>query len=275
MTEPATNVHSPRSYDAAPATAVSASRVVWHDLMTTDVAGSLAFYSALFGWERRPWEVGSGMTYDMLYAGESGIGGMVPLEAGAGVPPHWIAYISVPDVDAACATADRTGGTTCVPPTDIPTVGRFAVVEDPTGAVFSPFTSTSAPMPEPANAPLGTFSWNELMTTDPEQAAAFYAGLTGWTIEAVDMGPLGVYRLFKSGEVNVCGMMQLPANAPARPHWLPYVAVASCDASAARAAELGATVLVRPTDIEDWGRFAAALDPAGAAFAMLENKRPM
>jgi uncharacterized protein len=272
MTEPVTSQPS-TVYDAA--TPATASRFVWHDLMTTDLQKSLAFYTTLFGWERKPWDMGPAGTYDMVYAGEIGIGGMVPLDASHGVPSHWIGYVSVQDVDAACAKADATGGKTCVPPTDIPTVGRFAVVEDPSGAVFSPFRGQGPEMPDPVNAPLGTIAWNELMTSDPEKAVEFYTGLTGWTVSKVDMGAMGFYYLFKRGERNAAGMMLRPADAPGRPSWTPYVAVASADASAARAAELGATLIVPPTDIEDWGRFAMAVDPTGAVFAVLENKKPM
>lgn len=269
MSEPTTTTE-PTAY----APAAAGSRFVWHDLMTTDAPRALAFYQALFGWERKPFDMGEAGTYDMLYAGEIGIGGITPLDAGEGVPSHWIGYVSVPDVDAACATAEAAGGKTHVPPTDIPTVGRFAVVEDPTGAVFSPFRGEGEAMPEPANPPAGTFAWDEIMTSDPETAGAFYAGLTGWTRAQMEM-PTGVYHLFKRGDAFAAGMMQLPPDTPARPHWLPYVAVASADASAAKAAELGATVLVEPTDIEAWGRFAVAMDPTGAVFGMLENKQPM
>lgn len=272
MTEP-TATQQPTTYDAPDAAA--GSRFVWHDLMTTDLTKSLAFYTALFGWTRRPFDMGPGGTYDMLFAGETGLGGMVPLGAGDDVPAHWIGYISVEDVDAACRQVEAAGGKTCVPPTDIPTVGRFAVVEDPQGAVFSPFrSSTPAAAPPPVNPPLGTVAWNELMTSDPEQAAEFYTALTGWTVQKVDMGGMGFYYLFKQGERNVAGMMKHPA-ADQRPSWTPYFAVASADESAAKATELGATVIVPPADIEDWGRFYMALDTTGAAFATLENKKPM
>jgi uncharacterized protein len=272
MTEPTAATQQSASYDAATSTG---SRFVWHDLMTTDLEKSMAFYTTLFGWERRPWDMGPAGTYDMLYAGEIGIGGMVPLAAGDNVPAHWIGYISVDDVDAACAKAEATGGKTCVPPTDIPTVGRFAVVEDPAGAVFSPFRGSGPDMPLPVNAPLGTVAWNEIMTPDPDTAAEFYTGLTAWTVDKVDMGPMGFYYLFKQGARNAAGMMKHPSPDQGRPMWTPYVAVASADESAARAAELGATVIVPPTDIEDWGRFYMAIDPVGATFAALENKKPM
>lgn len=275
MSEPATSTQSAASYDASTPAAPAASRFVWQDLMTTDPAKSLAFYEALFGWERRPFDMGPAGTYDMLHAGEVAIGGMMPLDPGQNIPSHWIPYISVDSVDAACAKADATGGKTCVPPTDIPNVGRFAVVEDPGGAVFSPFWSSSPAMPEPKNAPRGTFAWNELMTDNCEKASAFYAGLTGWTVETMDMGPMGLYWLFKRDSAFAAGMMQMPAGEQARPHWLPYVDVASCDESAAKAAELGARTYVTPTDIQGWGRFAILADPTGATFGILENKQPM
>ncbi len=271
MADTAANAQPNAEYAAE---APTGSRFVWHDLMTTDVTKALEFYTALFGWERRPFDLGPAGTYDMLYAGEVGIGGMVPLDEGAGHPPHWIAYVSVPDVDEACRKAEGMGATTHVPPTDIPTVGRFAVVADPQGAVFSPFSSSTPEQPEPKTAPAGTFAWNELMTSDPEGAAAFYGALTGWTVQKMDM-PTGTYHLYMRGDQYAAGMMQLPADAPAPPHWLPYVAVESADASAARIAELGGTVLVPPTDIQDWGRFAVALDPQGAAFAVLQYTQPM
>jgi predicted enzyme related to lactoylglutathione lyase len=149
------------------------------------------------------------------------------------------------------------------------------VVEDPAGAYFSPFRGDGEAMPEPTNAAPGTFVWHELMTTDPDATAPFYTGLTGWEVERLDMGPLGVYWLFKRGGVPAAGMARLPEEESARPHWLCYLAVADCDASAAKVAELGGTVLVPPTDIEHWGRFAVARDTSGAAFGMLQNKAPM
>jgi uncharacterized protein len=273
MSEP-TAAQQPTAYDAPDAPASVGSRFVWHDLMTTDLAKSLAFYTALFGWTRKPFDMGPAGTYDMIYAGEVGVGGVMPLGAGDAAPPHWIGYVSVEDVDAASAQVNALGGKTHVPPTDIPTVGRFAVVEDPQGAVLSLFRGDGPDMPSPVNPPLGTVAWNELMTSDAEQAAEFYTALTGWTVQKVDMGAMGFYYLFKQGERNVAGMMKHP-EAGHRPSWTPYFAVASADESAARATALGATVIVPPADIEDWGRFYMALDTTGAAFATLENKKPM
>lgn len=271
MTTPAAT--TPASAYTPPA---AGARFVWHDLMSTDPGASLAFYSALFGWTTTEMALGEMGAYHMLAAGDATFGGLVPLDASHGLPSHWMAYVGTHDVDATCTQVDAAGGRTCVPPTDIPGVGRFAVVEDPSGAIFSPFTSGEpAPADDDGRPKPGTIVWNELMTSDPERMRAFYGQLLGWATEGVDMGPMGTYWLFKRGGEMAGGMMQMPAGSPARPHWLPYVDVASADDAAARIPALGGAVLVAPTDIQDWGRFTVAQDPTGAVFAMLQNKQPM
>jgi predicted enzyme related to lactoylglutathione lyase len=265
---------SAAAQSSAYAPPAAGSRFVWHDLMTKDPARATAFYTALLGWTTQVTPMGELGDYTMVTAGEHGVGGIVPLDASHEVPSHWISYLETPDVDATCARVESLGGKTCVPPTDIPNVGRFAVVEDPAGAVWSPYRGTE-PSPEmPANAPPGTAAWHELMTPDPAAMATWYAALTGWTHASMAM-PQGTYWLFKRGGEYAAGMMQMPPQETARPHWLVYFAVASADAAAASIAELGGTVLVAPTDVQDWGRMAVAMDPTGAVFAVLENRQPM
>lgn len=257
----------------APAASASPGRFVWHDLMTTDPARTLPFYAELFGWrpDTRPME-GIG-DYTMFHLGDEPLGGMVPLDPAHGVPSHWISYVTVPSVDGACARAAELGGSVGVPPTDIPGVGRFAVIGDPDGAHVSPFTFPDAPPPEREGPlPDGAMVWHELVTPDPARARDFHAAIFGWTFSRHDMGELGEYWVANRDGAGVAGVMQLPAEAVAEgatAHWLPYVQVADVDRSAARAAELGGTVLVRPADIPDVGRFAVLRDPAGAFVALL------
>jgi hypothetical protein len=243
--------------------------------MTTDAARAQAFYTALFGWATQTMQMGELGDYTMVAAGEHGVGGIVPLDPSHGAPSHWISYLSTADVDATCAHVEARGGKTHVPPTDIPTIGRFAVVEDPAGAVWSPFRGDGPQPDEPKNAPAGTAAWHELVTTDPAAMAAFYSDLLGWTHETVPMGGMGDYWLFRRAGEFAGGMMQRPDGDPSPPHWLVYFAVASADAAAARITELGGAVVVPPTDVQDWGRMTVAIDPTGAAFAVLENKQPM
>ena len=80
-------------------------------------------------------------TYTMFKKGEQPVGGMMamPPDCGEGVPPHWMSYIAVDDVDASTAKVEQLGGKVRVPPTAIPNVGRFSVITDPTGATISLF----------------------------------------------------------------------------------------------------------------------------------------
>ncbi|MDD5578006.1 MAG: VOC family protein [Methylobacter sp.] len=112
----------------------------WCELMTTDVDSAKVFYSKLFGWEAEDMVLPE-MTYTVVKAGGEGIGGImsIPKEA-EGMPPKWGAYVTVDDVDATAKTAEQLGATLCLPPRDIPDVGRFCVIQDPQGAVICAIT---------------------------------------------------------------------------------------------------------------------------------------
>jgi hypothetical protein len=119
-----------------------------------------------------------------------------------------------------------------------------------------------------------TFCWNELMTRDVGACKKFYTQLFGWSTQDVPMGPM-TYTLFKIGEKNVGGMMAItPQMGPAPPHWLSYVAVSNIEATTRKATELGAKVLVPPTDVPTIGRFAVFQDPSGAVFAAIMFVQP-
>lgn len=240
-------------------------RFVWHDLMTTDAAASQAFYAALFGWqiEERPM---SGFTYRMIHAGPGPIGGIVEEK---NIPvSHWMPYVAVADVDAAAKLCAELGGTTCVPPTDIPQTGRFAVVGDPQGAYFSLFKGLpTSPGFDPDLPVVGRVCWNELLTSDPQAAQAFYTALFGWQEEPMDMGPMGVYRVQKQGAAQAGGMMAHPQ--PGAPScWLAYFATEDLAGSTRKAAELGAKVMVANAPIPGIGAFSLLTDPVGAVFAL-------
>jgi hypothetical protein len=143
----------------------------------------------------------------------------------------------------------------------------FAILVDPLGATFAAYT-TANPLPKdyPKQGP-GLFCWEEILTTDPKRALAFYGEVFGWTHETVNM-PMGAYHILKSGDAHVGGVMQMPPGAPAKPHWLSYVATGDVDKTAAKATKLGAKSCVPPTDIPGIGRFSVLADPQGAVFAL-------
>jgi uncharacterized protein len=110
----------------------------WNELGTTDLAAAKKFYTELLGWEIKESQATAGMTYDEIVVGGQHVGGMYQMTAEMGnAPSHWIAYVAVDDVDAKAKQVAELGGKVCVPPTDIPNVGRFCVINDPTGAAIS------------------------------------------------------------------------------------------------------------------------------------------
>lgn len=114
---------------------------IWNEFTTRDAEAAKQFYGRLFGWKFQPapGQEATGPVYDIILANDKPIGGVMKmgLEHPKDAPPHWRPYVAVENVDKTCAQAEENGGKICVPPTDIPGTGRFAVISDPTGGVFS------------------------------------------------------------------------------------------------------------------------------------------
>ena len=230
---------------------------VWYEILTPDAAACRRFYTALFDWKEVPWASGAG-EYLMFAVGERPICGLDDRSVKPGEPARWVTYFSVDDVDATLAANEAAGGATLAGPDDVPEVGRMAACTDPQGAVWCPFRPSNAPaVQDTASRAPGDFIWVELLSKQPEDAALHYADLLGYTVETMDMGAMGLYRVLKVGEVGIGGVMPMPPDAAAPPQWLPYVRAVDVDATAARAQSLGARVELPPTDIGDVGRVAA------------------
>ena len=242
-------------------------RIVRHDLMCTDPAAAVAFYGALFGWEVTELKV-MGFTVRRLTLGDRVLGAIMPFDPKLGFPSHWVPYMHVESVDDTCRRVTELGGEVCMGAMDIPP-GRFALTSDPSGGLFSPF-APKLPVPEtPVPAPTGAFCWDELLTTDPEAAVAFYASLFGWEPVGSAMPNGGTYTVMRRDGVQAAGVMARPAGATFRSSWLPYVAAADVDATADEARRLGAAITTPPTDIPGIGRFAVLTDPTAARLALL------
>jgi predicted enzyme related to lactoylglutathione lyase len=125
----------------------------WNELATTDSDAAIKFYKELLGWEiqtSKATEACEGseappMVYSEIVVAGQHVGGIYKMgpEYG-GAPSHWMAYVAVEDVDERARQVWELGGKVCVPPTDIPNVGRFCVVNDPTGATISLITLKGA-----------------------------------------------------------------------------------------------------------------------------------
>jgi uncharacterized protein len=238
-------------------------KFVWHDNNATDTTRAIDFYTSLLGWETELWKSGE-TEYPMIKAGGQSHGGFGPTQGGA--PSHWLGHVLVEDVDETVNRVSAAGGNVLAEPFDIPDVGRIAVFADPQGAVVSAYAPSGDP---PASE--GTFVWDELVTSDLDAAKRFYGEVFGWTARDTDMGPEGsTYVIFqRGGDVDTAGALTLPDPAPPS-HWMPYVAAADVDATAARVPELGGTVIREPFDVPEVGRLAILADPNGAVFGLFK-----
>jgi predicted enzyme related to lactoylglutathione lyase len=248
------------------------SRFVWYDLMTTDPKAAETFYTAVVGWGTTVWD--GPAPYTMWTVGEQAIGGTMQLPAEAvaqGARPHWLAYVSVANVAATVKRAQELGATVMKPATDIPSVGQYAVLNDPQGALFAVYKSLNEAPAEPAGPPpVGQFSWHELSTTDYEAAFAFYSELFGWEkTSAMDMGPLGVYQMFgPGGGIPFGGMSnKMPENQDP-PAWLHYTRVPDINRAVEATKEHGGTVAMGPHEVPGGDWIVIGFDPQGGPFAV-------
>ena len=250
---------------------------LWFELMTSDMAAAEAFYKPVVGWTTTPFDA-AGMPYSMWTRSDgTPTGGVMTLPAeltARQVPPHWMMYIGVDNLEAAAAHAVRLGGSTVSPVITIPEVGRMQVVKDPQGAPFSLYEPN--PMPKLPEGPPqdGDASWLELYTTDSAAAMSFYGELFGWrATETMDMGPMGVYRMFGRSPQSLGGMMNKVDDMAHLPTaWLLYFKVPDVHAAAGRVKASGGTVMNGPMEVPGGDWIVQGMDPQGAAFALHSKK---
>lgn len=255
-----------------------ASRFVWYELMTTDTASARLFYGSVVGWGTRDASQPH-MAYTLFTVGERPVSGLMDLPDQArkmGARSGWIGYISVADVDAAAAKVASLGGTVQVQPTDIPEVGRFAVVSDPQKGVFTLFRPLpiQSPPEDPEPGTPGHIGWHELYAEDWEKAFDFYAGMFGWQKgDPMDMGELGIYQLFTTagGQMPVGGMFNKPRSMPT-PFWLFYFNVDDIDAAVTRVEGGGGKLLNGPMQVPGGDWIVQCMDPQGAMFALVGKR---
>lgn len=183
---------------------------VWYELTTPDVDAAQEFYPRFTGWGTQQFD----KDYTMWTTGGvpfAGIFRLGPEMRERGVPPNWMPYVEVNNVDETAALATSLGGKVLHGPADIPGTGRFAVLQDPQGAVLGIYLSKAASQAWDGTAVVGRFSWHELMTTDYVKAFEFYRALF-W---------MGAKRRDGHGRrQQVCHVRQRPADV--RWHFQPH-----------------------------------------------------
>src|SRR5919199_1070020 len=156
-------------------------KFVWYELLTTDADAAEAFYRDVIGWGAQD----AGLPdrrYTTLTAGERPVCGLMAMCEEArdmGARPGWIGYVAVEDVDASAEQVVQQGGTVHRAPSDIPGVGRFAIVADPQGARIALFRGSAGEWQcVPPNTP-GHGGWHELGATEKKAAFDFHLQLFG------------------------------------------------------------------------------------------------
>ena len=239
-------------------------RFVWFEHVAQGNAGAHAFYAEVIGWKVHQADMPGGLKYPMLMAGEAPVGGFAEPPQ-AGIPPHWVSYVSVADVEESAKTVQKLGGRALGDAFDVPTVGRMMPVADPHGASFFLFRNANGDSDAVQGA--GSFHWNELLSDDPEAAVAFYEGAFGYTHETMQMGG-ATYFVLKNGDAlrgGVCKPNDLVGG-----RWLQYVTVDDCDAAVGRARKKGGKVATPSMDVPGVGRIAVIADPMGAQIGVIK-----
>src|SRR3954447_21543908 len=272
----------------------------WVDTWQADAAATAAFYAELMGWEterttpddaeaqyvmcrlrgRDVAAIGSGVAG----AGASGVGGAGASASAAGpgaspagtahTPAAWTTYVQVASVQDTVAKAREAGGAIVAPPFDSLDGGRIAILADPVGASFGVWAPGAHRGAQVVNEP-GAWTMSVLLCDDAEPAKRFYGATLGWTGDPFPLGDAEgtLFRLdgYVGGEPSqpvprdVVAVMAPASGRPAG--WVAGFWVDDADATAARAPELGGTVVAGPFDTAI-SRDAVIADPGGAVFSV-------
>ena len=250
---------------------------IWYELLTSDADGAKAFYDSVVGWNIDA-QASFPNGYRMIGRSDGKFaGGLLPIDDEMqqhGARPGWLGYINVEDVDRSVASIKAAGGEAQMGPTDIPNVGRIAMVTDPQGAAF--YVMKPTPPADDPSAASDVFSpdqqqrvsWNELSTTDPAAARQFYGNHFGWVSDDfMDMGALGEYRFLDHQGLRIgalCGVM--PGQ---QPKWRYYFRVPSISKAKEIAEQKGGAIHMGPHQVPTGDWIIIGADPQGAEFALV------
>lgn len=255
---------------------------IWYELMTLDAGKAAAFYKTVIGWQiadsgqpNKDYRICS--AHDENDGADHPVAGIFQLEGECAQTaiPGWYGYLAVDNVDAKVASIVAAGGEVYMPATDLPDVGRMAMVTDPQGMPFYIMRGSSK---EPSFAfahdrpRIGHCAWNELITNDPKSALAFYSEQFGWQKDGeMDMGEMGAYEFVRHGSV-IGAMMRKPPEMP-NPQWNFYFRVADIDHALKLAKDAGAEITLEPSEVPGGDFIIQGIDPTGACFALVGQRK--
>jgi predicted enzyme related to lactoylglutathione lyase len=243
----------------------------WIDLMTSDMARSQEFYTALFGWS---YEVGDAEKYGgytMAFKdGKTVAGLMQSREDGEGYPDMWSTYLRVDNIETTMDAAKNAGAIPYMEPMDVPEQGKMAMIGDPSGASigmweFGGHTGFQA------HEEAGAAAWHELHSKDYTAAVDFYKDVFGLQTSVMSDSPEFRYTNLVDGDKELAGIMDaaafLPDEVPSS--WQIYFQTDDVDATIAKALTLGATIINAAED-SPYGRIAGLTDCTGAMFKLVQ-----
>ena len=242
----------------------------WIDLFSSDTERAKEFYGQLFGWT--PMDPGPEYGgYFIFQKDGKAVAGCMENDGEQGIPDAWTIHLNTDDADRTAADAAAKGGQVHVEPMDVTENGRFAMLADPGGAAIGAWQPREVKGFEIRGEP-GTAAWFELHTADYERAIAFYRDVFGWETHTVGDTDDFRYTTQGEGEAALAGIMDsttyAPEGAPAA--WTVYFEVEDVDAALERIAELGGKV-EREAEDTPYGRLAAASDPTGTRFKLIQS----
>ncbi len=268
----------------------------WIDTTQPDPDAAAAFYGGLFAWEfEETMPPGSGGSYLIARLGGGEVAAVSSRPNDAPTDAVWNTYIWVESADEAAAKAHDAGGRILSEPFDVMGAGRMAALADPEGAAFFVWQAREHRGARIVNEP-GSLNFNILNTRDPESAKRFYGAVFGWT--TLDLGTGEFWTMTSYGdhlEALTPGVRERTAargaagfedvvaaitpimdtDQEAAAHWSVTFSTGDADETAAKAAELGGTVVAPPIDAP-YSRVTLLRDPQGATFSatafVLENK---
>jgi predicted enzyme related to lactoylglutathione lyase len=251
-------------------------KIIWRDLLTNDPAASQRFYGELFDWTFESVGTASNLKSDSAYTlirhdGKL-IGGMIDTLAlnNRDDISQWVVLLSVEDIDASVKAVTASGGEIVTPATDLQDRGRLAVIRDAEGALLG-LLETRDGDPRDSETEMSGFLWDELWTTDVDNASTFYNEVAGLTSDNVDIDPdeaiTTSYNLLKAGDTPRVGIMPNPLDG-LDPVWVSYIRVESPAAITARVDELGGRVIVEAAPRRIGGEAAFVAGPSGAGIAL-------
>jgi len=248
-------------------------RLLWYELLTSDMKAAEAFYTKVVGWSVTPFDASPHPYHMWTRTDGVPMGGVMTIPDGMNFPPHWEMYVGVSTLEDGISRVEQLGGTPLSGVIDIPTIGRMRTMKDPQGAVFCVYEPLSPPQAPEMEPQVGDVSWHELYTTDAEAAMKFYTELFGWNpTEAMDMGPMGKYHMF-GRKFPLGGMMNKPPEmAQVPPYWGLYFRVPDVHAGADRVKAHGGQVLNGPMEVPGGDWVVNCMDPQGAAFSLHHRK---